>query len=78
MSARSSSPPDTVSPSPLHGSGALGTNGEPLHQSGLSTPVPGLGFVGMEFQRNFSSKTLRGVGRDAEHVLKRLRTAVAG
>ncbi|MFF1733873.1 MULTISPECIES: hypothetical protein [unclassified Streptomyces] len=35
--------------------------------------MPGLGFVGMEFQRNFSSKTLRGVGRDAAHVLGRLR-----
>lgn len=62
----------------LTGSGALDTNSAPLHQGGLSTAVPGLGFVGMEFQRSFSSKTLRGVGRDAGHVLKRVRTALAG
>ncbi|MFE4331927.1 NAD(P)-binding domain-containing protein [Streptomyces sp. NPDC056831] len=62
----------------LTGAGALDTNSTPLHQGGLSTAVPGLGFVGMEFQRSFSSKTLRGAGRDAGHVLKRLRTAVAG
>ncbi|MFE4799882.1 hypothetical protein ACFRFL_33850 [Streptomyces sp. NPDC056708] len=62
----------------LTGAGALDTNSAPLHQGGLSTAVPGLGVVGMEFQRSFSSKTLRGVGRDAGHVLKRMRTAVAG
>ncbi|MFJ2590738.1 hypothetical protein [Streptomyces sp. NPDC087538] len=62
----------------LTGPGALDTNGAPLHRGGLSTAVPGPGFVGMKFQLSFSSKTLRGVSRDAEHVLKRLRTAVAG
>ncbi|WP_327248381.1 hypothetical protein [Streptomyces sp. NBC_01320] len=62
----------------LTGSGALDPNGTPLYQGGLSTVAPGLGFVGMEFQRSFSSKTLRGVGRDAGHVMKQLRTAVAG
>ncbi|MFF3730728.1 NAD(P)-binding domain-containing protein [Streptomyces sp. NPDC002476] len=56
----------------LHDSGGLGTNGEPLHRGGLSTAVPGLGFVGMEFQRSFSSKTLRGVGRDAGRLLGQL------
>lgn len=57
----------------LHDSGTLGTDGAPLHRGGVAATVPGLGFVGMEFQRNFSSKTLRGVGRDAGYVLSRLR-----
>ncbi|MFE4689382.1 flavin-containing monooxygenase [Streptomyces sp. NPDC056749] len=57
----------------LHDSGALGADGAPLHRGGIATAVPGFGFVGMEFQRSFSSKTLRGVGRDAGYVLSRLR-----
>ncbi|MFD5204151.1 flavin-containing monooxygenase [Streptomyces sp. NPDC058375] len=44
----------------LTGSGALDPAGAPVHRGGLSTTVKGLGFVGMEFQRSFSSKTLRG------------------
>jgi len=57
----------------LSGLGALSRKGMPLHSGGLSTVVPGLGFVGVEFQRSFSSNTLRGCGRDAAHVVKRLR-----
>ncbi|WP_371602213.1 NAD(P)/FAD-dependent oxidoreductase [Streptomyces sp. NBC_01220] len=57
----------------LHDSGVLGADGAPLHRGGVATTVPGFGFVGMEFQRSFSSKTLRGVGRDAGYVLSRLR-----
>ncbi|MFC8124801.1 flavin-containing monooxygenase [Streptomyces sp. NPDC057302] len=53
-------------------SGALDSDGLPLHRGGIATAVAGLGLVGMEFQRSFSSKTLRGVGRDADHVLARL------
>ena len=34
-----------------------------------STTHPGLVYVGLEFQRSFSSNTLRGVHRDAEHVI---------
>ncbi len=60
----------------LTGSGALDADGRPLHRDGIAT-VPGLGFVGLEFQRSFSSKTLRGVGRDAGHVLPRLRRQAA-
>jgi putative flavoprotein involved in K+ transport len=47
--------------------GAL-ENGMPLHAGGISTTHPGLAYVGLEFQRSFSSNTLRGVHRDAEHV----------
>ncbi len=56
----------------LTGSGALDAAGAPVHRGGLSATVSGLGFVGMEFQRSFSSKTLRGVGRDAAWLLHRL------
>ncbi|MFD4354294.1 hypothetical protein ACFWPX_17195 [Nocardia sp. NPDC058518] len=47
--------------------GAL-VNGYPLHRAGVSTTHPGLVYVGLEFQRSFSSNTLRGVHRDAEHI----------
>lgn len=56
--------------------GALDAQGRPLHRGGVSTTVPGLGYVGLEFQRSFSSATLRGVGRDARRVVRRLLTGV--
>lgn len=56
----------------LAGTGALDTTGAPLHQVGVSATVPGLGYVGLERQRSFASATLRGVGRDAAHVLDTL------
>jgi putative flavoprotein involved in K+ transport len=59
----------------LDGTGALDAYGVPMHEGGLSTAVPGLGFVGLERQRSFASATLRGVGRDAAHVLSALRPA---
>ncbi|MGW7531696.1 flavin-containing monooxygenase [Amycolatopsis sp. NPDC054798] len=52
--------------------GATTANGAPRQQRGLSTSHPGLGFVGLEWQRSFSSATLRGVGRDARYVTRRL------
>lgn len=61
----------------LDGTGALDANGAPLHRGGVSTTVPGLGFVGLEFQRSFSSNTLRGCGRDARHVVRALREAAS-
>jgi putative flavoprotein involved in K+ transport len=48
--------------------GAL-DGGMPLHSGGISATYPGLVYVGLEFQRSFSSNTLRGVHRDAEHVI---------
>lgn len=51
---------------------ALGPHGEPLHYGGLSTTLGGLGYVGLERQRSFASATLRGVGHDADHVLRAL------
>ncbi|MFF5035690.1 flavin-containing monooxygenase [Nocardia salmonicida] len=51
--------------------GAL-ANGYPLHSAGVSTTHPGLVYVGLEFQRSFSSNTLRGVHRDAEYAITAL------
>lgn len=56
----------------LDGLGALDSDGRPLHDRGLSTTHHGLAFVGLEWQRSFASATLRGVGRDAQYVTKRL------
>jgi putative flavoprotein involved in K+ transport len=53
--------------------GALDADGRPRHQAGVSTTVPGLGYVGLEQQRTFASATLRGVGPDAARVVRRLR-----
>jgi putative flavoprotein involved in K+ transport len=41
----------------------------PRHAGGISATHPGLVYLGLEFQRSFSSNTLRGVHRDAEHVV---------
>jgi putative flavoprotein involved in K+ transport len=56
----------------LVGSTALDDVERPIQRGGLSTTVHGLGFVGLEWQRSFASATLRGVGRDARHVLHQL------
>ena len=42
------------------------------HDRGVARHHAGLGFVGLEWQRSLSSATLRGVGRDAAHVVERL------
>jgi putative flavoprotein involved in K+ transport len=48
--------------------GAL-DGGLPRRVGGISATRPGQVYVGLEFQRSFSSNTLRGVYRDAEHVI---------
>ncbi|MFC3383917.1 flavin-containing monooxygenase [Couchioplanes azureus] len=58
------------------GRGALAGTGYPVHDRGVSITVPGLGFVGLEGQRGIASATLRGVGRDAAHVVQRLTAGV--
>ncbi|MEQ7009319.1 hypothetical protein ABN028_24375 [Actinopolymorpha sp. B17G11] len=52
--------------------GALDVDGMPMHVGGISTTCPGLAYVGLEFQRSFSSNTLRGAYRDATHVVAAL------
>ncbi len=49
---------------------ALDPRGEPIHDRGVSTAVPGLYFVGLHFLYAMSSATLIGVGRDAKHVVR--------
>jgi putative flavoprotein involved in K+ transport len=56
----------------LDGRAALDEAGDPVHERGMSATVAGLGYVGLEGQRTMASATLRGVGRDAEHVVRRL------
>lgn len=55
--------------------GALGGDGSPLHRRGVSTTHRGLAYLGLEFQRSFSSNTLRGVHRDARYVVAALTSA---
>ncbi|MEU9632696.1 NAD(P)/FAD-dependent oxidoreductase [Streptomyces luteogriseus] len=52
--------------------GALDAEGNPRHREGLATDVPGLAFVGLEWQRSLSSNSLRGVGQDAQRIARRL------
>ncbi|MGY1947660.1 flavin-containing monooxygenase [Nocardia asiatica] len=56
----------------LTGLGALTDTGLPRHRQGLSTTHPGLGYLGLEWQRSPSSNSLRGVGRDANHLTRQL------
>ncbi|NES26997.1 SidA/IucD/PvdA family monooxygenase [Micromonospora terminaliae] len=55
--------------------GAL-NQGVPRQVGGMSTTHPGLLYLGLEFQRSFASNTLRGVGRDAAHVMAALAARV--
>lgn len=48
--------------------GVLDANGRPRHREGVATGLPGLGFVGLEWQRSLASASVRGVGRDAARV----------
>lgn len=57
--------------------GALDANGNPRHREGLAIGVSGLAFVGLEWQRSLSSNSLRGVGRDAERIARRLAAHLA-
>jgi putative flavoprotein involved in K+ transport len=52
---------------------AIGPDGWPRHRGGVSTVVPGLGFVGLPFQCTFASGFLGGMDGDAAVVTARLR-----
>ncbi|GAA4571812.1 hypothetical protein GCM10023176_33320 [Micromonospora coerulea] len=58
--------------------GAVELGGMPQQVGGISTTHPGLVYLGLEFERSFSSNTLRGVGRDATHVVTALAEHVRG
>ncbi|WP_406468911.1 NAD(P)/FAD-dependent oxidoreductase [Streptomyces hirsutus] len=57
--------------------GALDAVEDPRHREGLAVEVPGLAFVGLEWQRSLSSNSLRGVGRDADRIARRLAAHLA-
>jgi len=57
--------------------GALDSAGRPRHRDGISVAHRGLAFVGLEWQRSLFSNSLRGVGRDATRVARRLTTHLA-
>jgi putative flavoprotein involved in K+ transport len=48
------------------------SQGDPIHENGIVTAVPGMYFVGLHFLYSMTSATLTGVGRDAERVVKAL------
>jgi putative flavoprotein involved in K+ transport len=45
-------------------------NGQPVHDRGVVTQVPGMYFVGRHFLYSMSSSTLFGIGRDADRVVR--------
>jgi putative flavoprotein involved in K+ transport len=47
-------------------------HGDPIHERGVVSKVPGLFFVGLHFLYAMSSATLIGVGRDAQYVVDAL------
>ncbi|MEK4010214.1 flavin-containing monooxygenase [Peribacillus sp. FSL M8-0224] len=55
---------------------AIGSNGSPLQNKGISTTIDGLYFVGISGQRSFSSATIRGVGVDAKYVIKEVKKLI--
>ncbi|QGK71127.1 SidA/IucD/PvdA family monooxygenase [Allosaccharopolyspora coralli] len=56
----------------LSTSGVLDGNGRPRHRFGVATGCPGIGFVGLEYQRTVLSGSLGGVGRDARYVATKI------
>lgn len=54
----------------------LDENGRIQQHKGISTTTTGLYFVGIPFQRNLASATLRGAGPDAKFVVNHLRKVV--
>jgi len=54
------------------GEGAVGEDGKPMHHRGVSSSIPGLYFIGIQFQYRVNSATMGGVGRDAEYLAERI------
>ena len=52
-------------------------DGRPRHRDGISVTHPRLAYVGLEWQRSLSSASLRGVGRDAQRITRRLAAHLA-
>ncbi|MDN3243147.1 flavin-containing monooxygenase [Glycomyces tritici] len=54
----------------------IDAEGHPRHRGGLATDLPGLAFVGLEWQRSLSSASIRGVGHDAARIARPLAALV--
>ncbi|MEU8221760.1 NAD(P)/FAD-dependent oxidoreductase [Kribbella sp. NPDC048915] len=48
-------------------------HGWPRHERGVSTDVPGLAFLGLDFQYTIASASIQGVDRDARFLVRHLR-----
>lgn len=47
--------------------------GRPRHDRGVAVDVPGLLFLGLDFQYAIASASIQGVDRDARHLVRRIR-----
>lgn len=56
----------------LNSLNVLDSSGTLRHKNGISENIKGLYFMGVSWQRTFSSATIRGVGNDAKYVVKHL------
>jgi putative flavoprotein involved in K+ transport len=50
--------------------GALDSKGRPIQRRGVSTTCPGLFYVGLPWQRDLASATIRGAARDSDEVIR--------
>jgi putative flavoprotein involved in K+ transport len=57
--------------------GALDAQGRPLQRHGASTSLPGLFYVGLPWQEDLSSATIRGAARDSRPVVAQLARTLA-
>lgn len=58
--------------------GVLDEQGLPVHRDGASLVDPAVAYVGLEWQRSLASASLRGAGRDAQRMARRLSAHLAG
>ncbi len=56
----------------------LDERGEPRHERGVVSDVPGLYFVGLHFLTSMSSAMVHGVGRDAERIAGLVKVGALG
>jgi putative flavoprotein involved in K+ transport len=55
----------------------IGQDGWPRERYGVAIDTPGLYFVGLKFQRSFTSMLVGGVGTDAEYVARHIASRAA-
>jgi putative flavoprotein involved in K+ transport len=55
----------------------FGEDGDPMHERGIVTGLPGLYFVGLHFLTSMTSATVTGVGRDAAYIAQAIASRAA-